>query len=97
VLHETRHLEADCPRFLDLLAQFSGQIDVRITRGQARHVEDCFVVVDALHLIRRPVASQPRGVLLENDPAAAATQLERYEQIQCESDPGLEAGSLGLD
>src|SRR5579885_723475 len=43
IVHHARHLEANCPRFLRLVGQFAGQIDVRVTCGEARRAEDCFI------------------------------------------------------
>jgi hypothetical protein len=96
VVHESHYLEADCPRFLRLVQQFGGQVEVRVTCGQARRAEDCFVVADSGSVLRRTVAAQPRGVLCENDPAAAADQRERFAQIWRETEPALAPGPLGL-
>lgn len=95
-VHDTRYLEVECPRFMSVLAQFGGQIEARVTCGEARRIDDCFVVVDSLHVIRRPVASQARGALFENDAETAALQRERYQQIHGDSEPGLAVAPVGL-
>jgi len=95
-VHDTRHLATECPLFLRLLGQFAAQMEVRVTCGEARRAEDCFLVADAAHVLRRAVAAQPRGALYEHDPATAATQRERFEQIWVATEPGLTPGPLGL-
>ena len=96
VLHDVRHLEIDCPRFVQLCAQFGAQVQVQVTRGVARRAQDCFIVADTVHLVRRPVAAQPRGVLIEDDPSEAASQRDRFEEIWEDSDPGMTATVAGL-
>jgi len=96
VVHDTRHLETECPLFVRLLGQFAAQMEVRITIGEARRASDCFIVADGAHVLRRAVAAQPRGVLYENDPQTAANQRERFEQIWVATEPGLAPGPLGL-
>jgi len=95
-LHDTDHVTRAAPRVMNLLAQFSASIAVHRTEGDAARVQDCFVLADAEHLIRRPVAAQPRGVVVANDLKECQVMRERFDEIWQSSVPAVSATKLGL-
>jgi hypothetical protein len=79
-----------------LVAEFSGSIAIHQTEGQAARAQDCFVLVDMEHFVRRPVAAAWRGVYARNEPQEARLIRERYDEIWQSSVPAVSATSLGL-
>jgi hypothetical protein len=96
VVVDPRPIQTASPRFVALCSQFGARIQVGIARGAALKAQDCFAVADARHTVRRPVAGQPRGALVLEDPATGALQEERYAQIWQESEPVWLSGTTGL-
>lgn len=95
-LHDPDHVMRYCPRLLGLLATYSGFMLINRTLGDAARTQDCFILSDRLHVVRRPVAKQPRGVLLVNDPAEGQGMHNRFEEIWESSEPGASASASGL-
>lgn len=95
-VHDPDHLARHMPRMMDLLAQIGGKIAVHRTEGDAARVQDCFVLFDAEHVIRRPVAIQSRGVVLTDDQKEAHAMRERFDEIWQSSVPAVSATKLGL-
>jgi hypothetical protein len=91
-LHKTEFVEQRAPRLLQLMGLFAANVVIQRTQGDAARVEDCFILVDHLHVARRPVAAQPRGVVLTHD----ARMRERFDQIWESSEPGVSAVTSGL-
>lgn len=96
VVHSPGHLSGQCPRLIELLRHNSDRISIYRTGGDAERAEDCFVLADDLHIVRRRVQAQPRGVLIRNDPREAAMMRERFDQIQESSVSAISATTLGL-
>ena len=95
-VHKTHFIEQRAPRLIQVLGLFASSIFIQRTQGDAARVEDCFILCDEAHLVRRPVAAQPRGVILTNDLDEAARMRERFEQIWENSEPGVSANTSGL-
>ena len=95
-VHDTEHLTRDCPRFLELLRLHAERIAVNRTEGDAARAQDCFLIADRLHCVRRPVARQPRGVLIIDDTHEVAAQGERFEEIWASSAGAVTGTTLGL-
>jgi len=95
-LHDVEHVAKRCPRLIALLGSYSGAIFIHRTLGEAAKVQDCFVLADGEHLVRRPVTSQPRGVLVLNDPKECQPMRERFDEIWESSEPGVSANTTGL-
>lgn len=95
-LQSAEHLPRDCPRFIELLRFRTEQIAVHQTEGDAARVQDCFVIADAEHCVRRPVAAQPRGVIILNDARDVALQRERFDEIWASSASAVSATTIGL-
>jgi len=95
-MHDTEHVRRYCPRLMALLTLFSASMFIHRTQGDAARVQDCFVLADDWGLVRRPVASQPRGVYLLNDPLESAGMRKRFDEIWDSSAPGVSASTTGL-
>ncbi len=95
-LHDVGHVTKHCPRLIALLASYTSAILIFRTHGDAAKVQDCFVLADGDHLVRRPVRTQPRGVLVLNDPKECQPMRERFDEIWESSLPGVSAITTGL-
>ena len=82
IVRSIEHIEKRCPRFVEFLSLRGNQIAVYQTDSGAPRVEDCFLIADQLHFIRRAVQSHPRGVVIRDDEHETAPMIERFEQIQ---------------
>ena len=95
-VHDTDPLTRHMPRVMDLLAQLGANIAVHRTEADAARAQDCFVLFDAEHVIRRTVAAQSRGVVLTDDMREAHAMRERFDEIWQSSVPAVSATKLGL-
>lgn len=95
-LHDVEHVTKRCPRLIALLGIYSPGILICQTQGDAARVQDCFVLADGEHLLRRPVTTQSRGVLLINDPKECQPMRERFDEIWEWSVPTVSANTTGL-
>jgi hypothetical protein len=95
-LHRTDFVARRASRLVDLLGMFSASIFVHQTVDDAAIVEDCFVLCDEDHFVRRAVAAQPRGAVYLNDPREARGMRERFDQIWEKSFLAVTATQIGL-
>ena len=95
-LHDVGHVTKHCPRLIALLGSYTSAILIFQTHGDAAKVQDCFALADGDHLVRRPVRTQPRGVLVLNDPKECQPMRERFDEIWESSLPGVSAITTGL-
>lgn len=95
-VHKTEFIEQRAPRLLNVLGLFAASIFIQRTQGDAARVQDCFILCDESHLVRRPVAAQPRGVILTHDLNEGAKMRDRFDQIWESSEPGVSANVTGL-
>lgn len=95
-LHDVEHVTKRCPRLIALLGSYTAGILILQTQGEAAKVQDCFVLADGDHLVRRPVTTQPRGVLLINDPKECQPMRERFDEIWESSVPAVTVNTTGL-
>jgi len=96
VVHDPDHIRKHSPRLLRLLAEFSASIAIHRTEGEAARAQDCFVLADMEHFVRRPVAAAWRGVHAINEYEEARLIRGRYDEIWQSSVPAVAATSLGL-
>ena len=96
VLHDTDHLTRYCPRGMLLLQRFSHAIQVNRTHEEIREVQDAFLVLDAAHYVRRPVATSMRGAMGLNDDTEALAMRGRFQEIWAASFPAVSASTAGL-
>jgi len=95
-VHDIEHLTRYCPRMMQLLARFAHAIQVYRTGEEIRMLQDSFLVLDARHYLRRPVARFSRGALGLHDETEALAMRGRFMEIWEASLPGVTATTLGL-
>jgi len=96
VVHHTDHVTRTCPRMLDLLKLFAHAIQINRTHEEIRNLQDAFLVLDAQHYLRRPVAQMFRGALGLHDETEALAMRSRFQEIWSSSFPGVSSATLGL-
>jgi hypothetical protein len=95
-VHETDWLTRRCPRMMGLLARFSHAIQVNRTQEEIRDIPDSFMVLDARHYVRRPVAGRFRGAIGIGDETEALAMRTRFLEIWAASYPGVSSTTIGL-
>lgn len=96
VLHDTDHLTRRCPRMLLLLARFSHAIQINRTGEEIRELQDAFLVLDAAHYVRRPVAAMFRGAIGLGDENEGLAMRGRFLEIWAASYPAVSSTTAGL-
>lgn len=95
-VHDTGHLTRHCPRMMSLLARYSHAMQVNRTFEEIRGAQDSFVVLDAAHYVRRPVAAFFRGAAGFFDETEALAMRARFQEIWSASEPGVSGATTGL-
>ena len=95
-IHDTDYLSKYCPRMRDLLARYAHAIQVQQTDEEIREVQDAFLVLDANHYVRRPVARFWRGAIGIGDESEALSMRARFFEIWAASYPAVSPTTLGL-
>ena len=95
-LHDTRGIETELPRLVALLTQFSGQIQIHRTVGQAAEARDPMVIADDVHFWRKLHVDHPRSVVTLHSAADARPFVERFEEIWDQSELAVTGSNLGL-
>lgn len=95
-VHDIEHLTRYCPRMMQLFARFAHSILIYRTGEEIRMLQDSFLVLDARHYLRRPVARFSRGALGLHDETEALAMRSRFMEIWEASLPGVSATTLGL-
>src|SRR5690242_20199805 len=96
ILHDTRWLEANCPRLVALLRLYSHAMTVYRTGPEARNAMDPLLIADNRHFLHRFHIEQPRAALGIEQPQLARPWVMRFEEIWRTGEPGLGASVLGL-
>ena len=96
VLHETRPLTTEHPRFLEFARQFSHACTIRETLRGAKHVYDPFVIFDGSHYLHRFHHAHMRAAQGTHDATGAQQLIERFDEIAECSGPPLPANVTGL-
>jgi len=96
VVHNIDHLTRHCPRMLGLLRLFNHVIQINRTHEEIGKLQDAFMVLDAQHYLRRPVAEQLRGAIGLNDDTEALSMRSRFQEIWSASYPGVSGTTVGL-
>jgi hypothetical protein len=96
VLHHTEHLTRHCPRMMSLLARFSHAVQINRSSEEIRDLQDAFLVLDALHYVRRPVASYFRGAIGLGDETEGLGMRSRFMEIWAASVPAVSGTTVGL-
>ena len=95
-IHDADHLTRRCPRMMELLKRFTHAIQINRTHEEIRGLQDAFMVLDAQHYLRRPVAEFSRGAIGLNDETEALVMRSRFMEIWAASFPGVASTTLGL-
>ena len=96
VVHNTDHLTRQCPRLLTLLRRFSHAIQINKTHEEIRDVQDAFLLLDAVHYVRRPVAALFRGAIGLGDENEGQALRGRFAEIWAASYPAVPSTTVGL-
>jgi hypothetical protein len=96
VLHDIEHLTRHCPRMMSLLARFSHAVQINRSSEEIRELQDAFLVLDALHYVRRPVASYFRGAIGLGDETEGLGMRSRFLEIWAASVPAVSGTTVGL-
>ena len=96
VVHSTDHLTRQCPRLLALLRRFSHAMQINRTHEEIREVQDAFLLLDAMHYVRRPVASLFRGAMGLGDENEGQALRGRFGEIWAASYPAVSSTTIGL-
>ena len=96
VLHDTAGIERELPRLINLLTQFSGQVQIHRTIDQATEARDPMVIADETSFWRRLHIDHPRSVLTIQDAAGCRPLLERFDEIWEKSELAVSGNTLGL-
>lgn len=95
-IHDTDHISKHCPRMRDLLARYAHAIQIQRTDEEIREIQDAFLVLDANHYVRRPVARFWRGAIGIGDESEALSMRARFFEIWTASYPAVSPTTLGL-
>jgi hypothetical protein len=95
-MHDTGHLERNCPRFLRLLREQGHRIECRLTNRAIRQLTDSFCIADGLQLVRRFHSDHLRGEAAFDALQETEVPRMRFDAIWEESQPGLHATVTGL-
>jgi hypothetical protein len=96
VVHHPEHLTRHCPRLLNLLKLFNHAMQINRTHEEIRSLQDAFMVLDAAHYLRRPVAEHYRGTIGLHDENEAQGMRSRFLEIWSASYPGISSTTVGL-
>jgi hypothetical protein len=96
VLHDTQHLQRRCPRMMTLLARYSHAIQINRAHQEIRELQDAFMVLDAAHYVRRPVAAFFRGAIGLADENGGLAMRGRFGEIWSSSYPAVSGTTVGL-
>jgi hypothetical protein len=95
-LHDTEYLTRHCPRMMALLARFAHAIQINRTHEEIRELQDAFLVLDAVHYVRRPVAAFFRGAMGLGDETDGLAMRSRFLEIWAASYPAVSSTTVGL-
>jgi hypothetical protein len=95
-VHSTDHLTRQCPRMMGLIARFAHAIQVNRTHEEIRELQDAFLVLDAVHYIRRPVSQFFRGAMGLGDESEGLAMRGRFTEIWAASYPAVSGTTIGL-
>jgi hypothetical protein len=96
VLHDTEHVTRLCPRMMNFLKLFSHTVQINRTHEEIRNLQDAFMVLDAQHYVRRPMAGRMRGAIGLHDENEAQVMRSRFLEIWAASYPGVASTTAGL-
>ena len=96
VVHDTDYITRKSPRMMALLARYSHAIQIHRTHEEIRELQDAFLVLDASHYVRRPVAQFFRGAIGLGDDNEGLQMRQRFMEIWSASFPAVSSTIAGL-
>lgn len=96
VVHDTDHLTRKSPRMMSLITRFTHAVQVNRTQEEIRELQDAFLVLDAAHYVRRPVAAFFRGAIGLGDETEGLPMRGRFMEIWAASYPAVSGTTVGL-
>ena len=96
IVHDTRWMEASCPRLLNLLKLYSSAMTVYKTGPEARMAMDPLIIVDGRHYLHRFHIDQPGAAFVIENPQQAMPLVTRFGEIWATGEPGIAGTVLGL-
>ena len=96
VVHNTDHLTRQCPRLMTLLRRFAHAMQINRTHEEIREVQDAFLLLDAVHYVRRPMATLFRGAMGLGDENEGQALRGRFGEIWAASYPAVSSTTLSL-
>jgi len=96
VVHDSRAIDRNCPRILQLLRTYAHAISIHETHPAAKAVYDPFVIVDDRCFVHRFHFDEMRGLSGIDDPIGTHPFMERFAEIWEASSPSVSATTLGL-
>lgn len=96
IVHESRYVEAACPRLTALLKVYGHAMEFWRTGIEARAASDALVIADGRHFLHRQHVDQPRATLAIDMPASAKPLAARFDEIWATGEPALGGSVLGL-
>jgi hypothetical protein len=96
VVHHSEVLTNRSPRMMNLLKLFNHAIQINRTHEEIRNLQDAFMVLDAEHYLRRPVARHFRGGIGLHDETEALVMRARFLEIWAASYPAVSSTTAGL-
>jgi hypothetical protein len=94
--HDTCYLSTKCPRMMNLLQQFSGNMFIYQTPKNLQHIAAPFSVADDEHSVRRFHFDDARGMFAIQDSASAHVLKARFMEMWASSHPAPSSTRLGL-
>jgi hypothetical protein len=96
VVHNTDYVTRQCPRMMALVARYTHAIQINRTHEEIRELQDAFLVLDAMHYVRRPVAQFFRGAMGLGDETEGLAMRGRFQEIWASSYPAVSPTTVGL-
>jgi hypothetical protein len=95
-LHETNDIGSELPRLMTLMGDFSTQLFIQRTIGDARSAQDVMLIADDDAVWRKPVASHTRSIVTIHDAADAEPFINRFEEIWLLTEHAVSSRGTGL-
>jgi len=96
VVHDPDYVTRHAPRMMSLFARHTHALQIHRTHEEIRELPDAFLVLDAAHYVRRPVARFFRGAIGLNDDAEGLAMRARFLEIWAASFPAVSSTTVGL-
>lgn len=96
VLLDTQYFTQHCPRLFGLLENYSHMMTVYKTNGAAKIAQDCFIIVDKQHYIRRFNKDQARFKFAFDNAEMSVKLNMRFNELLEETTESISHNQLGL-